>query len=192
VLTHLSTFLYRRPKVALALLLLPPLLWLGVAYVGALAALLVQSLFGLDHFTGQVVRRLTLSTYGDLFTPANATSCCAPSRWRRASRSRAPSSRSRSRTTRCAFAGPRLKALIYLGVDAAAVVELSRARLRLEADPGSREGIVELVRERAGLGGVLESWPRELPVVGGPSLSTSHLGTFIVFVYVWLPFMILP
>ena len=43
LLTRLSTFLYRRPRVALALLLFPPLLWLGVAYVGALGALLVQS-----------------------------------------------------------------------------------------------------------------------------------------------------
>ena len=31
-----------------------------------------------------------------------------------------------------------------------------------------------------------------LPVVGGPSLSFSYLGTFLVFVYVWLPYMILP
>jgi putative spermidine/putrescine transport system permease protein len=29
-------------------------------------------------------------------------------------------------------------------------------------------------------------------VIGGPSLSVSLTGTFIVFVYVWLPFMILP
>ncbi|MBC7739970.1 MAG: ABC transporter permease subunit, partial [Candidatus Saccharibacteria bacterium] len=31
-----------------------------------------------------------------------------------------------------------------------------------------------------------------LPGVGGNSLSTSFLGTFIVFTYVWLPYMILP
>ena len=31
-----------------------------------------------------------------------------------------------------------------------------------------------------------------LPAIGGNSLSTSYIGTFIVFVYVWLPFMILP
>jgi putative spermidine/putrescine transport system permease protein len=31
-----------------------------------------------------------------------------------------------------------------------------------------------------------------LPVVGGPSLSTSYIGTFLVFVYIWLPYMILP
>ena len=32
----------------------------------------------------------------------------------------------------------------------------------------------------------------ELPYVGGTSLSTSNLGRFLVFTYVWLPFMILP
>jgi putative spermidine/putrescine transport system permease protein len=31
-----------------------------------------------------------------------------------------------------------------------------------------------------------------VPVVGGNSLSTSPTGTFLVFLYVWLPFMILP
>jgi putative spermidine/putrescine transport system permease protein len=31
-----------------------------------------------------------------------------------------------------------------------------------------------------------------LPLVGGPSLSVSMYGTFLAFVYVWLPYMILP
>jgi len=31
-----------------------------------------------------------------------------------------------------------------------------------------------------------------IPVIGGPSLSVSMLGMFIVFVYIWLPYMILP
>jgi putative spermidine/putrescine transport system permease protein len=30
------------------------------------------------------------------------------------------------------------------------------------------------------------------PVIGGPSLSVSYIGTFLVFVYIWLPYMILP
>jgi putative spermidine/putrescine transport system permease protein len=38
---------------------------------------------------------------------------------------------------------------------------------------------------------LLDAW-LSLPVIGGPSLSVSLTGTFIVFVYVWLPFMILP
>ena len=31
-----------------------------------------------------------------------------------------------------------------------------------------------------------------LPGIGGNSLSTSWIGTFLVFVYIWLPYMILP
>ncbi len=31
-----------------------------------------------------------------------------------------------------------------------------------------------------------------IPVIGGPSLSISYIGTFLVFLYIWLPFMILP
>jgi len=31
----------------------------------------------------------------------------------------------------------------------------------------------------------------ETPVIGGPSLASSYIGMFIVFVYMWLPFMIL-
>jgi ABC-type sulfate transport system permease component len=31
-----------------------------------------------------------------------------------------------------------------------------------------------------------------LPAIGGNTLSTSGLGRFLVFVYIWLPFMILP
>jgi putative spermidine/putrescine transport system permease protein len=30
------------------------------------------------------------------------------------------------------------------------------------------------------------------PAIGGPSLSFSTIGTFVVFVYMWLPFMVLP
>jgi putative spermidine/putrescine transport system permease protein len=32
----------------------------------------------------------------------------------------------------------------------------------------------------------------QVPNVGGPSLSSSYIGMFIVFVYMWLPYMILP
>lgn len=31
-----------------------------------------------------------------------------------------------------------------------------------------------------------------MPVVGGSSLSVSYLGTFLVFLYIWMPYMILP
>ena len=55
----------------------------------------------------------------------------------------------------------------------------------------AREGIVSWFLERAHLQGALD-WALTAPVIGGPSLSQSFLGMFIVFVYIWLPYMILP
>jgi putative spermidine/putrescine transport system permease protein len=55
----------------------------------------------------------------------------------------------------------------------------------------AQEGLFTWIVERLGLSGVLD-WVLTLPVVGGPSLSFSFLGLFVVFVYIWLPYMILP
>jgi putative spermidine/putrescine transport system permease protein len=70
-LRRLSRFFSAHPRLGLALLLAPPLGWLGIVYVGSLVGLLVQSFFAVDAYTGQVVRRLTLRTYGELFTASN-------------------------------------------------------------------------------------------------------------------------
>jgi putative spermidine/putrescine transport system permease protein len=64
----LATTLHRRPGLRLGLLLTPPMLWLGVAYLGALAALFVTSLWGQDPFTGEVVKEWTLDNFRTLFT----------------------------------------------------------------------------------------------------------------------------
>src|SRR5262245_20120072 len=53
-LRQVSTLLYGRRGFYLALLLAPPLLWIGVVYCGSLAVLLANSFFGVDHFSGQV------------------------------------------------------------------------------------------------------------------------------------------
>jgi len=43
------------------------MLWLGVAYLGALAALFLTSLWGQNSFTGEVERTWTLDNFRDLF-----------------------------------------------------------------------------------------------------------------------------
>ena len=55
----------------------------------------------------------------------------------------------------------------------------------------AKEGILTWLFGKLHLSWLLDAW-LSLPVVGGNSLSVSFTGTFIVFVYVWLPFMILP
>ena len=60
--------LTRRPGLRVGLLLTPPMLWLGVAYLGALAALLITSLWSQNDFTGNIERTWTLDNFRDLFT----------------------------------------------------------------------------------------------------------------------------
>jgi putative spermidine/putrescine transport system permease protein len=49
------------------LLLLPPMLWLGVAYLAALAALFVTSVWGQNDFTGDIERVWTWDNYRQLW-----------------------------------------------------------------------------------------------------------------------------
>ena len=46
--TRASDALWRRPNLLLLLLIIPPLLWLGIVYIGSLFALLAQSFFSID------------------------------------------------------------------------------------------------------------------------------------------------
>ena len=71
VADRLTGLFWRRPRVLLFLLLAPPLLWLGVVYLGSLAALLVQSFYSIDEFSGVVKEEFTLKTYAELFRLQN-------------------------------------------------------------------------------------------------------------------------
>ncbi|MEO7222445.1 MAG: ABC transporter permease, partial [Devosia sp.] len=62
----LSDLFWRRPKVLVFLMLLPALAWLGIVYVGSLLALLLQSFFYIDDFTGMVVHEFSLRSYSEL------------------------------------------------------------------------------------------------------------------------------
>ena len=71
VLDRISDFLISHPKLLTLLLLLPPLLWIGVVYVGSLFALLLQSFYSLDDYSGLIIHEFTLSTYTQLLETAN-------------------------------------------------------------------------------------------------------------------------
>src|SRR5262245_5304265 len=62
--------LYRHPRLRLGLLLTPPMLWLGVAYLSALAALFITSLWGQNDFTGEIERVWTFDNFHTLLTEA--------------------------------------------------------------------------------------------------------------------------
>lgn len=190
VMARLSDTLWRRPRLFLFLLLAPPVLWLGVIYLGSLFALLAQSFFSIDEFTGQVKYELTLKTYAELFTPSNfdiilRTVTMAALVTVASAVIAFPIAYYAAR-----YARGRWKAVFYLGVMlplwSSYLVKVYSWKLIL-----AKEGILGWGFNALGLGWLLEAY-LSIPGIGGNSLSTSPTGTFLVFLYVWLPFMILP
>ncbi|HEX4421322.1 MAG TPA: ABC transporter permease [Kofleriaceae bacterium] len=185
-----STFLYRRRRLYLGMLLAPPVLWFGVVFVGALLALVWQSTYTFDDFTMQVTPRMTAANYRALLAATNldivlrttgmaaaVTLACALIGF--------PIAYYMARYTRGALRG-----VFYVGVMlpmwASYIVKAYAWTMIL-----SRGGVLYWVVDHVGLRGALDA-VLQLPVIGGSSLSTSNLGRFLVFTYAWLPFMILP
>jgi putative spermidine/putrescine transport system permease protein len=188
--SRLSDLFWRRPGLLLFLMLTPPALWLGIIYLGSLFALLAQSFFSIDEFSGLINREVTLKTYGELLQPSNLDIIV---------RTVAMSAIVTIAAAIVAFpvayyaaryARGRWKALFYLGVMlplwSSYLVKIYAWKLIL-----AKEGILTWGLEKLHLMWLLEAW-LALPVIGGNSLSVSYTGTFLVFLYVWLPFMILP
>ena len=186
-----ARYLWRHAGLVTCLLLVLPLLWFGIVYAGSLAALLAQSFFALDQFSGMILYAPTLSTWQQFLTePANldivlrtllmaacVTVACAVIAF--------PIAYLMAR-----YAKGGWKALLYLLVMlplwSSYLVKIYAWKLIL-----AKEGAITWIFDRIGLSSVLDTI-LSLPIVGGPSLSVSYLGMFTVFTYLWLPFMILP
>ena len=65
---RLAAALYRRPRLQLGLLLAPPMGALVIAYLGALALLLINAFWRFDAFSGSVVRTPTLDNFVQVAT----------------------------------------------------------------------------------------------------------------------------
>ena len=187
---RLSALFWRRPGLLLALLIAPPLIWLGVIYLGALAALLVQSFYSIDEFSGLVVRDFTLKTYAELLRPSNFDIILRTLMMSAAVTLAAAILAFPIAYFAARYARGRWKAVFYLGIMlplwSSYLVKVYAWKLIL-----AKEGIITWAADSLGLGFVLNA-ALALPGIGGNSLSTSFLGTWLVFLYVWLPYMILP
>ena len=175
---RLSAALWRRPWLRAAALLVPPLGWMVVLYLASLALLFVYAFWSLDTFTGKVVHTWTLSNFREIAN--NAT----------------------YRTI--AFRTIGIAALVTL-TDALIAFPFAYYMARL-ASSRTRTLLFVLV--------LLPLWSSYLARIyawrlilahdGALNWSLSNLGLpttgvaytntamWIVFSYVWLPFMILP
>ena len=191
ILRRVSTVLYTHSHLLLLMLLAPPLLWLGVIYLGSLLSLLAQSFFYIDGFTGQIVHKLSLRTYAELLSSRANLDVILRTAGMAAAVTVAsaiigfPIAYYMAR-----YAKGRIKALCYLGVMlplwSSYLVKVYAWKLIL-----AKEGVIGWTFEHLKLVWLLDGL-LAAPVIGGPSLSVSYIGMFLVFTYMWLPYMILP
>jgi len=174
----------------LLLLLGLPLLWMGVIYLGSLFTLLINSFYRLDSYTGIIVRKITLETYLELFTPANMDIVLRTAGMALAVTIAAAVLAFPLAYFITRYASLRWKPWLYLAVLlplwSSYLVRVYAWKLIL-----AKEGVISWAIAQLGLEKLLNIL-LGLPGIGGSSLSLSPIGIFLVFVYVWLPYMILP
>ncbi len=186
---RLARWLFLHPRALLLAWLALPLLWFGGLYLGSLFTLLAQSFNTFDDFTMTVTPDWTLDNFRQLFNAGNVDIVL-----RTVSMALAVSVADALMAFPIAlymalYAPPRIKALFYIGVMlpmwASYIVKAYAWTAIL-----SKDGLLIWVLHGLGLQPLLDlllATP-----IGGNTLATSHFGRFLVFSYIWLPFMILP
>jgi putative spermidine/putrescine transport system permease protein len=187
---RLADALWRHPRLLLLLMLAPPVLWLGVIYLGSLGALLVQSFFSIDEFSGLINYQFTLKTYRELLVPANLDIIVRTVSMAAAVTLAAVIVAFPIAFYAARYARGKWKAAFYICIMlplwSSYLVKIYAWKLVL-----AREGILNWLFSKLHLTWLLDAY-LSIPLIGGNSLSVSYTGTLLVFLYVWLPFMILP
>lgn len=187
----MSNTFFRYPRMSLWLLLAPPLVWFLLFYVLPLVSLLSQSVFTFDEFSMTVTHDLTLDNFKMLFSePANLDIFLRTFTMSLAVSIGCVLIAYPLAYYMARYASGSMKGFMYVAVMvpmwASYIVKAYAWTVIL-----AKEGIANWFIGVFGLTSILNDL-LGLPGVGGNTLSTSHLGRFLVFTYMWLPFMILP
>jgi putative spermidine/putrescine transport system permease protein len=175
---RLSAALWRRPWLRAVALLVPPLGWMAVFYLAALAVLFVSAFWSIDAFTGKLVHVWTWSNFDTVLHDSTYREIAFRTIWMAAAVTitdaliALPFAYFMAR-----IASPRMRTVLFvlvlLPLWSSYLARIYAWRLILNPD------------------GVL-NW--SLGNVGLPRQSWAFTSTamWIVFSYIWLPFMILP
>jgi putative spermidine/putrescine transport system permease protein len=176
--TRVSASLFRRPWLRATLLLSAPGAWFVLIYITALALLFISALWRVDSFTGNLVHSWTLDNFKTLFTvPVYRTIAL-----RTIGIAAAVTVTDAILAVPFAFyaarlAPKRLRSILFVAVLiplwSSYLVRVYAWRLIL-----AKDGIVNWTLGNMGLGSV--------------NIGYSNWAMWIVFSYIWLPFMILP
>jgi putative spermidine/putrescine transport system permease protein len=177
---RLSAALYRRPRLKLALLLVGPLGWLVGIYLVSLGTLLVYGFWQYNDFTSSVDRIWSLGNFRMIFTDSDPT------------------------LRDIAVRTVKIAALVTI-IDAVIAFPLAYYMTRVAGSATRRllllailmplfsSYLVRVYAWRLILDdqGAL-NWTVEKLGLGGVHLGFTNTAVVIVFVYLWLPFMVLP
>jgi putative spermidine/putrescine transport system permease protein len=174
----LGAAFWRRPWLRPVVLLLPPLAWMTILYLAALGVLFVSAFWGVDAFTGKLVHTWSLANFDTLIheptyrTIAIRTIVMAALVTITDAIIALPFAYFMAR-----IAPPRLRSLLFVLV-----------LLPLWASYLGRIYAWRLILAKEGA----LNW--SLDKVGLPTVDIAYTNTamWIVFSYIWLPFMILP
>jgi putative spermidine/putrescine transport system permease protein len=175
---RLGAAFWRRPWLRPVVLLLPPLAWMTILYLAALGVLFVSAFWGVDAFTGKLVHTWSLANFDTLIheptyrTIAIRTIVMAALVTITDAIIALPFAYFMAR-----IAPPRLRSLLFVLV-----------LLPLWASYLGRIYAWRLILAKEGA----LNW--SLDKVGLPTVDIAYTNTamWIVFSYIWLPFMILP
>jgi putative spermidine/putrescine transport system permease protein len=175
---RLSAGLFRRPWLRAGLLLSPPGAWFVLIYLAALFLLFLSALWSVDSFSGKIVHSWTLSNFETLInTPVYRTIAL-----RTIGIAAAVTVTDIVLAIPFAFfaariASKRLRAVLFVAVLlplwSSYLARVFAWRLIL-----AKDGILNWFLEQVGLGAI--------------NIGYSNWAMWIVFSYIWLPFMILP
>lgn len=173
---RLSTFFYRHPRLRLGALLALPVGWMVIVYFGSLFVLLVSAFWDTDPFTAEIIREFTLENFQTIFERPVYRDVA----WRTIQMAALVTLADIVLAFPIAYymarvASPRTRNLVVVAV----LVPLWASYL------------VKVIAWRTILsdGGIV-NWMLEPLGLSFDGYST--VGLWLVFTYLWLPFMILP
>jgi putative spermidine/putrescine transport system permease protein len=173
---RLAGTLWRHPKLQLGLLLAGPIGWLVVAYLGSLAVLFAAAFWHLDTFTGEVVQGFSLDNFQTLIEKDVYRSIV-------------------TRTVLIAAAVTVTDAILAFPI-AFYMAKVARSRTRAllviaVVMPLWSSYLVKVYAWRIILAedGIL-NWALDPFGLSGPGFG--NVATWLVFSYLWLPYMVLP
>jgi putative spermidine/putrescine transport system permease protein len=175
---RLSAFLFRHPRAKLGILLGAPVAWMVIVYLGALALLFVSAFWRLDAFTGLIIRDWGLTNFRTLMEDEVYRTIVL----------RTLGISAAVTVTDILLAFP----LAYL----AARLATARARsliLLAVVVPLWSSYLVRIFAWRLILtsNGFL-NWLVEATGIGSLQIGNSNWAIWLVFVYLWLPYVMLP